>query len=47
MKYLKVYESFILNENEMKFEITWKKPDDKTTIALQLGILVQVLFIKF
>ena len=23
MKYLKVYESFILNENEMNFEITW------------------------
>jgi len=33
MKYLKVYESFILNENEMKFEITWKKPDDKTILS--------------
>ena len=32
MKYLKVYESFILNENEMKFEITWKKPNDKTIL---------------
>ena len=33
MKYLKMYESFILNENEMKFEITWEKPDDKTILS--------------
>lgn len=33
MKYLKVYELFILNENEMKFEINWVKPDDKTILS--------------
>ena len=33
MKYLKVYESFIINENEMKFEINWDEPDDKTILS--------------
>jgi hypothetical protein len=33
MRYLKVYESFILDENEMKFEIDWVTPDDKTILS--------------